>query len=308
LDGLLGFTDSHHGIMRDFITTHLPASLAKPIISFGRYIRYHTRTINRLFRYGYHPYSISITTPLRPVTMVIHPFKNGCVDEHLSAAGVWEPDLAKQLVAQLSPGDTFIDIGANIGYHTLFVAGSFDDRVHIHAFEPQPSLCRLLRRSVTKSQLRNVHVHETGLGDAASTALLSVRRDNIGSSSVLPHTIDVKVTNQTPISIQTLDSHLPTIGRVTVIKIDVEGFEYEALRGGQTLLQRDQPTIFLEFSPALYELAYPGKTADFIDFLTSIGYSFFTLTDEPIDLTTWARSYTKTLGQIDVMCRVKVKS
>jgi hypothetical protein len=106
------------------------------------------------------------------------------------------------------------------------------------------------------------------------------------------------------IQIKTLDSVFNPDTQIKVIKIDVEGYEFEALSGGRKLLEKHTPAIIMEFSPLFYMKDYVGKAKEFTLFLEKIGYSFETLENKPIDLHKWLDS-NKSDSQIDLVCRVK---
>ena len=95
-----------------------PRYVQKVYRKYRRWERFHKRfLINR----G-QPFIKNILTQAVSFKIVINPFSNGCVDDVIAADGVWEPNVSKNIKNSLPPNGIFIDIGANIGYHSLFAA------------------------------------------------------------------------------------------------------------------------------------------------------------------------------------------
>lgn len=286
--------------MHSLLVKYLPTST----IHVGKIIKKKLRQLKRHVKFGSKSYVTLINLPETQFKIVIHPSKNACVDETIALQGYWEKELTEQLTKQIKPGDTFLDIGANIGYHSLFVASLLKNTGQVHAFEPIPNLSTQIKESVEVNQFKNISVHNVGLGSEATETKIYLRDENMGGSSLSEYKDLnlVSVSSTEKISIVTLDSLLTPETRVNVIKIDVEGYEFEALKGAQALLKAQHPVIFMEFSPMFYKLDYAQKSDDLIKFLTGLGYTFETMSNAPIKLEEWLRA-TDNPTQIDVICR-----
>ena len=70
------------------------------------------------------------------------------IQTYLYLFGVWEPDVTAFIRRRLSPGDTFVDVGANVGYHALLAAGSVNGRGRVVAIEASPRIFRMLRENL----------------------------------------------------------------------------------------------------------------------------------------------------------------
>jgi FkbM family methyltransferase len=149
----------------------------------------------------------------------------------------YEKDMLEDMRARLKPGELVLDIGANIGNHTLYLAAVAGCR--IESFEPNPELCAALRESLRLNSLDGtVHVHETGLGRQAGVARFGVDMpENLGGQHLSLGEGDLRVT--------TLDS-CSFDGPVSMLKIDVEGMELDVLEGGRALIARDRPLLYVE--------------------------------------------------------------
>jgi FkbM family methyltransferase len=167
----------------------------------------------------------------------------------------------------------FFDVGANYGFFSLrAVANGCPD---VHAFEPNPALHRRLEETATRNGLRGLHPHHLGLADAVSTLELNVGGD-FGHSSFGPRAWDDKQT--VPVGVVPFDRWRVEAG-ITLpdrpewaVKIDVEGFELNVLRGMSETLSAH---AFFGVSIELNELTLQscGVTGDdIVAFLATTGY------------------------------------
>ncbi|MGE3908153.1 MAG: FkbM family methyltransferase [Chloroflexota bacterium] len=164
----------------------------------------------------------------------------------------YEPNIEAIIRALLEPGDTFFDIGANIGYHTLGAAAT---GARVYAFEPVPRLRNRLVGNLRLNGLgRRVVVSELALSNRnGSTEFYLARRLDDGSHSLIP---GVPAQSIECITVQTarLDDHLQASGTPlpTVMKIDVEGAEALVLDGAVALLDSaTPPAIIIETADRL---------------------------------------------------------
>lgn len=163
----------------------------------------------------------------------------------------------------------FIDVGANIGNHTIGLHGHFH---HCHAFEPDPRTFRLLKANTANRP--NIICHKTALSDRDGISAFSQHRTNTGKSHIVdPPQPQSPPTSQSLINVETtrLDNTSSASEKVSFIKIDVEGHELEVLKGAQKLLTTQMPIILLE----LLATDIRGHRAASLDFLAEIGYTRF---------------------------------
>lgn len=169
----------------------------------------------------------------------------------------------------LKPGDTFVDVGANVGFYTRMGSTLVGESGQVLAFEPLPSALRLLQMN-TKS-LTNVVVDARALSDHNGDEDFHVREQG-DTSSLLPGDVSSKVR----VAVTTLDSRMlngdGAAARVDFIKIDVEGAELNVLRGAAKTIERFQPLVYFEFLP-LYAKQYGFGYDDFERFFEPLGYS-----------------------------------
>jgi FkbM family methyltransferase len=160
--------------------------------------------------------------------------------------GTYEVAKHKAVEAFVKPGGTFIDIGANKGDFTLLAARLAGAAGRVLAFEPEPTNCRWLRRSIDLNAYVNVALYEMALGDRDGPATLHIGEKSgwhtliAGKPSRAHGTIDVTV--------RTLDSFLREIAfrsPVDAMKIDVEGAELMVLRGAAEMITASRRLVLL---------------------------------------------------------------
>jgi FkbM family methyltransferase len=155
-----------------------------------------------------------------------------------------------------------IDIGANIGNHSLFFADYFRA---VHSFEPHPRTFALLR--VNAELAANVTCYEFGISDAAREAYISDSTGNAGGATVA----ETPGSGRRRTEVKTLDAVLDAGERVTLIKLDVEGHEYRALLGCREVIARNCPLILFE----LHAEEVVDGSSKVIDLLRNFGYESF---------------------------------
>ena len=134
-----------------------------------------------------------------------------------------------------------LDIGANIGNHTVFFANYFNKVI---SFEPNSEVFKVLK--INTESIPNVKIHNFGLSDSVKSELFRYPVGNYGGGSVEQNGMKGNV-SETTIALQKLDDlvSLRDIS-IDVIKIDVEGHEYQALSGGRDLILKNKPIVLFE--------------------------------------------------------------
>ena len=189
----------------------------------------------------------SLTTTLGHEITV---FRNDHVGDKIARQGLYEKENLQLFLALLArlPAPVVLDIGANIGNHTLAFA---TQAARVHSFEPIPSILALLRHNVSQNALDNVQIHPLALSDQTGEATIHLVKDgNVGASSFdqRNHATEA-VTVRKAIGDDYLAAH--GITRVDFVKIDVEAHELYVLRGLLGTLRRDLPLITLEWNDPL---------------------------------------------------------
>ncbi len=159
--------------------------------------------------------------------------KDEYIGRSLFAYGEWSGDECDKLVS-LAEG-LCLDVGANIGYMSMAMAS----KCNVVAFEPQPELFRILEENCGS----NVVCHNVAVGNTSGRAFMPrVRyneRNNFGGLGLVKEgfgTIEVPLV--------TIDSY--EFQGVGLIKLDVEGFELQALQGAVNTIARCKPVLYVE--------------------------------------------------------------
>lgn len=144
-----------------------------------------------------------------------------------------EGDVARAVHGALGTASVFVDCGANVGSYTVRAAAQIGPAGRVFAIEPVPETADVLRVNVAANRLDNVTVIEQALGAASGEAQVLHDGRRYGVARTVPHRDDDAIST---VSMTTLDDLLGRVGRIDVIKLDLEGGELEALRGGAGVL------------------------------------------------------------------------
>ncbi len=179
----------------------------------------------------------------------------------------WEESTTALLQRLLRPGARFLDVGANVGYFSLF-AHRLAIGVEIDAVEPHPVLYRLLQANLWANGVP-ARMHHTALGDVRSVLPMSSTPMNPGDTRIAAHTPDNRYDLLVPVI--TADE-LFARRTFDVVKIDVQGYEPEVVLGMERIV-RESPAIVLvvQFRPASFE-ERGLEPAAVLDRFRSMGY------------------------------------
>lgn len=172
--------------------------------------------------------------------MLLPQWKTDHIQRIISNSGrPYEEKMLYDMLNRVKEGDLILDIGANIGNHSLFMASI--GKCKVMSFEPNKHLAESLLRSIQINKLsNNIEVIQKGLGKKYSFAEFeSDISHNLGAQSL--STTD----KNGSIEVVTLDS-LDIQEKVRLIKIDVEGMELDVLKGSEETLKEYKPLLYLE--------------------------------------------------------------
>lgn len=163
----------------------------------------------------------------------------------IALTGVWEGATDYLLTSYAKPGMTVIDIGANVGYYTVRLGDVVGPTGKLYSFEPNPELYPyLIENTKINGFSGHVTVFNHGLGDQETSLHLNFGNNHLGGGSIVKQqssTFDKSV----EISVKRLDDVLSHVETVDLIKLDVEGFEPQVLRGAEAIISRSPNAAFL---------------------------------------------------------------
>lgn len=170
----------------------------------------------------------------------------------------FEIDLLKELQPYIKKNAVILDIGANIGNHSVYWAVKTDAK-RIYSFEPVKDFFKILQKNVEINNLNNkIKIFNIGLSDKKINGSISFYdRTNIGGTHV-------KQDPNGNLLLDKLDNIKIEENAVDFVKIDVEGHELKVLQGARETLLKYRPTIFIE--------TFPDKKLEVHEYLTNLGY------------------------------------
>lgn len=196
------------------------------------------------------------------------------VFKHIYLFGEFEPVNTAAFKRIIRPGDVCLDVGANIGYFTCLFARW---GARVYAFEPLPSTFALNQETISLNQAGSLaQTFNQGLGERSGSLRIyqfknlshgHASSSDLGREDAVPH--ECKVT--------TIDAFCAEqrIEKVSFIKIDVEGFEYEVIKGGAGLLNRaDAPVVHFEVNGECVRQRNLDPD-EIVSLLKSYGYTSF---------------------------------
>ncbi|MFD1551960.1 FkbM family methyltransferase [Putridiphycobacter roseus] len=171
-----------------------------------------------------------------------------------------------------------LDIGANIGIMTYHLSKHFPDR-KIYAIEPMPDNLAILEKVVAHKKLKNVNILPLAVGHEATNLEMVLPLERNVKMQGLAHVVHDSIAEWNEgekfnVKCITLDQEFENV-RIAGIKMDIENFEYFALLGGQKMIQKYKPVIYLELWPN------EGRDKCF-DLLNKLGYKAFVVIESKL--------------------------
>jgi FkbM family methyltransferase len=209
---------------------------------------------------------------------------------HVAFFGSYEPELRDIMRAVLPNAGVAIDVGANVGWHTLLMARQVGPQGRVIAIEPNPSTCEQLRQNVRLNKLRQVEIGPYAVADSERMVdFYGLSADDPGSAS--SHIVSDSTARTSRVNCRTLDAIASEhqLERIDLLKIDVEGFEWPVLQGGERTIANFRPYILFEFDSA-YAGRGGGTPRQFEDFFRQHGYSLFSVGRnwaKRVEISTW---------------------
>ena len=242
--------------------------------------RFHPKGIDRLVRMIHPPGNAN---PVRTLVdyddgLVLNIDTASFCEWYIWFYGAFRPEISKLLNRMLQPGHVAIDIGANIGMHSVVMANRVGPTGKLFSFEPDPHpyarLVRNLRLNVldfasthqaalsAKSERRNFFLHDASIGNYANASL---HADNVG-----------KDTPRVEVDVLSLDDFLAQnpVARVDVIKLLAQGEEWNILQGARATLERHRPKVFFLYEPSYWH-RQNLNLMDAVKFFAGYGYTTY---------------------------------
>tara|TARA_R110000868_G_scaffold150567_10_gene373959 strand:- start:6291 stop:7181 length:891 start_codon:yes stop_codon:yes gene_type:complete len=241
-----------------------------------------SKTLTAIWRCLY--YALSPRKPFimrtRGYRLYAHPLK-GTLTRALVRRGGWEQTQTDVFCSLLRPGGLVIDAGANFGHYALTAAGGVGADGLVIAFEPHAETFAMLEANCGLLADDNVRAVQAGLGTTDGIMDLHTDSENPGGHSYYEWNLRGPSGQFHPVAVRSLDSYLSEVapGRpVSVIKIDVQGFETQVLMGATAVIARDRPAVFCEVTPGALRRA-ESSVDEVLGFFRDRGYGAKVLID-----------------------------
>lgn len=191
--------------------------------------------------------------------------------------GFYEPIHTRKVRKILKRGDTFLDIGANVGYFSLISAQILEEG-SIHAFEPIKENYDVLNKAIFRNNIANIFANMVAVGSHNGTVkLYSGKADELGNSGWSSSVPGEGRNQEVDLPLITIDDYVKNadIQKIRLIKIDVEGMELQVLSGMSSILQQsDSPDILIEIFPDQFQQVFQK--------LDDMGYYVFSLSSNQL--------------------------
>jgi len=192
------------------------------------------------------------------------------IDSQIYLFGGYEQNLIKTFLNEI-PADRrgkVLDIGANVGNHSLEFSRAFNS---VESFEPNPMLWAQFEKNIKLNNIMNVNLHKVGLSDFDSELILyMIDKPNHGLgtfSTVEQYDLPIKATSKCTVHNGSKFLSEIGVGQVDAVKIDVQGFEPEVMKGLYEVLLRDKPIIWFEIGEGtIKKIDTYSKLKNFIPF------------------------------------------
>lgn len=186
----------------------------------------------------------------------------------------------------VKPGDTVIDVGANVGALTVAMARIVGPTGRVIAFEPQPETADLLEKNVAQNDLDYVEVHRCAAGDKhrdviAMPVLAEVGHKNYGGVALGK--------GERSATTETIDEM--KLERCNFIKIDVEGMERKVIKGARETIMRCRPFLYVENDR-------PEHSNQLVSDIVDLGYRLFWHRPMLFSETNWRKEERNVFGAI----------
>jgi FkbM family methyltransferase len=210
------------------------------------------------------------------VEFLIYFESKGIIEELILKEGSYEGDLITFADHFIEENTIIIDVGANIGFESLYFARKYPNNL-VYGYEPTAIPYECLRKSKAINNLENLNIFKLGVGEkndqveihAATKGTYNKGLASIDSNFDLDDTFEKET-----IDIITLDDHVKENLRVSLIKIDVQGYEIKVLEGAVNLIEKDKPVIIYEHFEGYY--SDPLELRNKIENLfSSLGYELY---------------------------------
>lgn len=226
---------------------------------------------NYFFRHNFLNAGYQIVKPING-NFKISSNTNTWIGAQIVFLGDYEFEIKQVFRKVIKPGDTILDVGANVGFHSLYFADLCGEKGQVISYEPILTTFKELIENIAINSFQNITVNNLALSDKAETlnVITDPKTDNPGAFNLFElggdSIVNCVIGDEQP-EIKNLD-------RLDFIKIDVEGYEFFVLNGLKKTINKFWPKIIFE-----YDINYQLKTGlsaqKIFELLKTFNYNFY---------------------------------
>ena len=159
--------------------------------------------------------------------------------------------LEEFVISFMKENEVYLDVGANSGYYFALKVAQSNAHAKIFAFEPDPKILFHLRKNIQINNAKSIMLFEMALGDTCGSFPMTAE---LGASNFLVAQTGL-ISNTIKVDVQTLDVFAKKceIDRIDLIKVDIEGREFDFLKGATVSISEFRPVLILELNDSLLQ-------------------------------------------------------
>ena len=166
------------------------------------------------------------------------------IEASIITNNTYEPEVIKEIKSTLNNGSTFIDGGANIGFFSLIASKIVGPTGTVIAFEPTPSTFNYLKKNININRINNIIINDKGLSSSEKQLPFLLKSNNPEANHIISKEDESLHDENEIIKISTIsiDKYCDEnkIKKIDLIKLDIEGQEFEAIKGAREILSINQ--------------------------------------------------------------------
>ena len=201
---------------------------------------------------------------------------NVVADDYIQNYSIFEPEMVNLFQTLINKNDVVLDVGANVGLTSILFC---ELAKNVFSYEPSKNTFENLKINLENSGYNNFHINNFGLGEKKEELILTynpknktnafINNVNFSNYSESQNLISekVQIKRLDDLSIEIIPNG--TSETINFIKIDVEGFEIDVIKGGLKLINKEKPIIILEMNPFCINCFKRLDLPSFVDFLNN---------------------------------------
>ena len=178
------------------------------------------------------------------------------------------------LFSSVKKGDVVLDVGAHIGLFAVIAAQTVSNEGKVYAFEPTPATYQLLQTSVAiNNNQNNIKIFQKAVGSSIGKITFFISDNKADNANSLVNYKEDRPLHGIDIDVTTIDAFVKeqNLTKINFIKIDVEGAEYDALKGSVETFNKFKPACILAIHPE--PIKAKGDSLETIfDFIQQLNY------------------------------------